>query len=205
VRFSTIQLSAGASDADLLRLIGVERRLLCPAGMARSWRAGLLLAGLLAPLGWPGAVRADETAIGVNVGAGSAVGFGGVTVTRAFLDAARVEVGAGWGYSGWQLSLMPKLALGSGPLRFITGMGVSLSVPTNPQLATGHPIWLHVDLAGIEYRSAEGLALSASVGATFGLGGGDLCAPPDGCDGQFLENVSGFVSPQARLGLAYWF
>ncbi|MFL5304322.1 MAG: hypothetical protein ACJ8F1_03875 [Polyangia bacterium] len=139
------------------------------------------------------------------MGFASAVGWTGVTVTREILEHARVEVGGGYGYSGWQLSLMPKVTLGDGRDRFVAGAGVSVSWPTDPRYASGHPVWLNVDVGGGEHRFASGLAISGSIGFTGGLGGGEICLPPDGCEPQFLRSVTHSWGPQARLGAAYWF
>ena len=78
----------------------MERRLLCSAGVGRTWRTALLVAAA-AWLSHPAALQAGETAVGVNLGLGSAVGFAGLTLTHAIADRARLEVGAGYGYSGY--------------------------------------------------------------------------------------------------------
>jgi hypothetical protein len=39
----------------------------------------------------------------------------------------RVELGAGLGFSGWQLSVMPKLVVGGPRDYFVSGVGVSLA------------------------------------------------------------------------------
>lgn len=150
-------------------------------------------------------LRADQTAVGVNVGFASAVGFGGVTVTRSIFEKARIELGGGLGYSGWQLSVMPKLVLGDGPGRFVAGAGVSVAWPTDGRVAAGHPVWLNLDVLGVEYEFDSGLAFSGSVGVTGGLGGGQICVPPDGCEPQFLRDVNRYWAPQMRAGVAYWF
>jgi hypothetical protein len=146
-----------------------------------------------------------STAVGVDVGIGSALGFAGITLTQALGPFFRIEVGGGVGMSGYQLSLMPKLALGGPHDHFVAGAGLSVAFPTNTALASGHPVWLNVDALGFEHRFDTGIALSAALGVTHGLGGGELCFPPDGCEPQFLEPVSDFWFPQGRVGLAYWF
>ena len=150
-------------------------------------------------------LRAQDTAVGVNVGFASAVGFGGVTLTRSLFERARLEIGGGLGYSGWQLSVMPKLVLGEGRARFVAGAGVAVAWPADSRVASGHPVWLNVDLLGMEYRFDSGFAIFNSAGVTVGLGGGEICVPPDGCEPQFLRNVNDYWSPQVRAGVAYWF
>lgn len=146
-----------------------------------------------------------RTGIGVDIGIGSALGFAGVTVTEAFGRFARLEVGAGYGYSGYQLSFMPKIVLGEPHDHFVAGVGVSVAFPDNTQLAAGHPVWLNIDAIGYEHRFDTGIAFSAALGVTGGLGGGEICVPPDGCEPQFLESVTKYWLPQGRVGVAYWF
>ncbi len=182
----------------------------------RVRRFALLAAiGLLGPSGRslaaspvPAMVAAPSpprTGIGVDFGIGSALGLGGVTVTEAFGRFARLEVGAGYGASGYQLSFMPKIALGGARDRFVAGFGVSVALPDDARLATGHPVWLNIDAVGYEHRFDTGIALSAALGVTGGLGGGEVCLPPDGCEPQFLHPVTEYWLPQGRVGVAYWF
>jgi len=143
--------------------------------------------------------------VGLNVGLGSAVGLAGVTLTGAFARYARVEIGAGYGISGYQLSLMPKIALGRPQDHYVAGVGVAMTFPTDPYLASGHPIWLNVDALGYEHRFDTGIAVSTALGFSGGLGGGKLCFPPDGCEPQFQFPVTHWWFPQARAAIAYWF
>lgn len=146
-----------------------------------------------------------RTAVGVDLGVASAVGVAGVTLTRAFTDQARLEGGVGYGLSGLQLSLMPKWVFGRGRDHFVTGVGLAIAFPGDSRSASGHPLWLNVDVAGYEHRFDSGLAVSAAVGLTGGLGGGRLCVPADGCEPQFLHDVTTYWGPQGRVGVAYWF
>ena len=145
-----------------------------------------------------------RTGIGVDIGIGSALGLAGVTVTEAFGRFARLEVGAGYGWSGYQLSLMPKVVLGEPHDHFVAGIGVSVALPDNALFASGHPVWLNIDAIGYEHRFDTGIALSAALGVTGGLGGGAICFP-DGCEPQFLNSVTEYWFPQGRVGVAYWF
>ncbi len=183
----------------------------------RPIRLALLTAVVL--LGSAGSTRAADpvastvvtpppppnTAVGVNIGLGSAVGLAGLTLTRAVGHFIRLEVGGGYGVSGYQLSLMPKIALGAPNDHFVAGAGVSVAFPTDSRLSSGHPVWLNLDLVGFEHRFDSGIALSTAAGLSGGLGGGKLCFPPDGCEPEFQEPVTHFWFPQVRAGLAYWF
>jgi hypothetical protein len=148
---------------------------------------------------------APHTGIGLDLGLGSALGIGGVTVTEAFGRFARFEVGAGYGVSGYQLSFMPKIVLGQPRDHFVAGVGVSVAFPDNYRVASGHPIWLNIDALGYEHLFDTGIAVSAALGVTGGLGGGQLCLPPDGCEPEFQDPVTHWWFPQGRVGVAYWF
>jgi hypothetical protein len=143
--------------------------------------------------------------VGLNLGFGSAIGLGGVTLTGAFARYLRVELGAGYGISGYQLSFMPKIALGLPHDHFVAGVGLSMAFPDDHYVASGHPIWLNVDALGYEHRFDTGIAVSAAFGFSGGLGGGKLCLPPDGCEPEFQYPVTHWWFPQARFGVAYWF
>jgi hypothetical protein len=135
-----------------------------------------------------------RTGIGVDVGIGSAIGFAGVTVTEAFGRSGRLEVGAGYGYSGYQLSFMAKIVQGGSHDHFVAGVGVSVALPSDTPLASGHPVWLNIDTIGYEHLFDMGIALSAALGVSGGLGGGAICFPPDGCEPQFLNSVTEYWS-----------
>ena len=92
------------------------------------------------------------------------MGLFGVTLTRALHRSFRVEAGAGLGFSGWQLSLMPRAVFFQGRDHFITGVGVAVAFPANPKVSDGHPVWLNVDAIGYEHRFPNGLALSVFAG-----------------------------------------
>jgi hypothetical protein len=145
-----------------------------------------------------------RTGIGVDVGIGSALGLAGVRVTEAFGRFARLEIGAGYGWSGYQLSLMPKIVIGEAHDHFVAGLGVSVALPDNALFASGHPVWLNVDAIGYEHLFDTGIALSAALGLSGGLGGGAICFP-DACEPQFLQSVTEYWLPQGRVGVAYWF
>jgi hypothetical protein len=158
-----------------------------------------------------GLTRAEElplpkTAIGLDLGAGSAVGFIGLTLVRALGEHAHIELGTGIGYTGYQFSVMPKVVLGYPRSHFVAGVGLSIADPTNPVHGTGHPVWLNVDAIGYELVSSYGLAFLIAAGFTKGLGGGTLCTAIDGCQPEEkLSDVATFWAPQFRVAYAYWF
>jgi hypothetical protein len=158
-----------------------------------------------------GLTRAEEppppkTAIGLDAGVASAVGFLGVTLVRAFGEYVQIELGTGIGYSGYQFSLMPKVVFGYPRNHFVAGVGLSVADPTNSSNATGHPVWLNVDAAGYELVSNYGFAFLIAAGVTRGLGGGSLCTAIEGCQPEDkLTDVATLWSPQFRVVYAYWF
>lgn len=195
--------------------------------MATAPRAFLVLALLRAFAGAARAETKDEceskpfapwsqtsrpTGIGADLGLASAVGFTGLTITRAFLECFRVELGGGVGYSGWQLSLMPKVAvdLAHGIHYLVIGVGVSVAFPTQtalfgPVVATGHPVWLNVDALGYEVRDANGFSFAFAIGVTRGLGGGQVCRYVECSSPSDMGDVNGVWSPHTRMQFAYWF
>jgi hypothetical protein len=151
---------------------------------------------------------ARPTGIGFNLGIASAVGVVGVTVTRAFFDCLRVELGGGAGWSGWQLSLMPKVGVdlsSAGVHYLVIGVGVGLTLPgyaASTFMADAHPVWVNAEI-GYEARADDGFAFAIAAGVTRGLGGGRICVADCG-DPSNLEDVSHFIGPQFRLQFAYW-
>jgi hypothetical protein len=181
---------------------------------------------LLAVLAGPGAARAAEsvppagvapvsvapapraTAIGLSAGPNSTVGLLGLTVTRAFGAYFQLEVAGGVSYWGTQLSLMPKVVVGTGRDRYVGGIGVARKVPPSRDdccQVAGSPTWLIVDAIGYEHRYDSGFAFGFALGPILGLGGGRLCRYLDGCGESDLHDVAGVWGGQARLEIAYWF
>jgi hypothetical protein len=143
----------------------------------------------------------------LDVGVASAVGTLGIAFARTFGGLLQMEAGVGTGYSGTQLSLMPKIVLGSRDVYFVTGAGLSVASPTNPLHATGHLVWLNVDAVGLELISRHGFTFQGSAGITKGLGGGSICTNwIDGCEpGEKLPNAATVWGPQFRVGWGYSF
>jgi hypothetical protein len=141
----------------------------------------------------------------VNFGAGSAVGEMGLTWLWSGVPHLEIESGAGFGVTGWQLSLMPKAFFGTSHDRFVVGAGVSATLGAS----SGLPIWLNVDLLGIEHRARNGFVFTAAAGFAKGLGGGDV--PPTDCLQSFDCNHESAVPVredrfwQGRLGFGYSF
>lgn len=153
----------------------------------------------------PSAAPTRAHAIGVDVGFASAVGMYGVTFTQAFSETFRVEAGVGQGFSGTQVSLMPKLVLGGAHDHFVTGVGIGYTIDPDSKFTEGNPVWLNIDALGYEHLFSSGLAFSFAVGITRGLGGGRFCVVE--CDSSVADKqgVGTLAGPQGRMGVAYWF
>jgi hypothetical protein len=142
-------------------------------------------------------------AVGFHLGLGSAVGFLGVTYSYSPITELQFEFGSGYGASGFQESIMPKLVLGNVRDRFVTGLGIAIAVPAWTMLADGLPIWLNIDALGYEHRFDHGSSFTFGGGLAVGLGGGHVCSLSLDC--EFLESVAGKAFPQARIGFNSWF
>ena len=148
----------------------------------------------------------------VDGGLWSAVGLAGLTYGYSPVREIEIEGGVGFGLSGIQLSLMPRLALGSLNNRFLVGVGLAVAIPVGDHFfateTTG--LWLNLDAAGYEHRFDSGFAIQLVVGATIGLAGGEfytICYT--GCSNDqnrvATEAIAGIFWPQFRFGLGYYF
>jgi hypothetical protein len=143
--------------------------------------------------------------LGLDAGLASAVGSIGGTYQYAPLSLMRIEGGVGWGPSGAQLSLMPKVAFGSSTCAFVAGFGASVALG-GATAAAGHgpnPTtipWLNLDLPGIECRTRSGFSYQATLGLTMPL----VAFHWDVADtGDTIK--AGAILPQGRAGIGWWF
>ena len=153
-----------------------------------------------------------RSVLALNVGLGSAVGYFGFTYALSPVPFTSREVGIGTGITGKQYSLMQKLALGgsASTVRFISGVGISRATGSNR--APDPSLWLNLDVAGLEVRTAGHFVFFLSAGYTIGLTGGkfndqliteDDCSPYPDC--TYPSKVPGYRSPQFRMGFGGWF
>jgi hypothetical protein len=106
-----------------------------------------------------------------DLGLGSPVGLIGGTLTFLPWPQFQAELGLGYGLSGVQFSVMPKLSVGSAQRHFVLGIGPSVGIgqSTNPsRLCVSY--WLHAE-AGFETRSRSGASFLLAFGVVRGLGG----------------------------------
>jgi hypothetical protein len=180
-------------------------------GMRKNARAVGVVLSLSVWVWLGGTARADgapETQrLGVDLGIASAVGELGVTYQAALQPWMRIEAGLGYGFTGAQLSVMPKLAFGGDVCRFTAGFGASLAVggahaeegPLHEPHRDVIP-WLNLDVPGIECRSRSGFSFQAALGVTMTM----VDFHYDFADtGKTVD--AGEMLPQARAGLGWWF
>jgi hypothetical protein len=136
-------------------------------------------------------------AIALNLGLFSAVGTLGLTYERDFGSRLAVEAGLGLGFTGVQMSLMPKLTLGGPDARFTAGVGLAYSVGDDARSG----LWLNADLAGFEVKTDGGFFVSGAAGLTWAIAGPDECDSEWGCG----HLVRGMLGPQLRFGVGYAF
>jgi hypothetical protein len=143
-----------------------------------------------------------------NVGAFSAIGYGGITYVHAPFRHLDVEAGAGLGVSGLQISLMPKFVLGDSH-RLLLSAGPSVGY-FNPDRMS---LWVNADV-GYEFRSLAGFSVGLMVGWTQGLAGcmKQACRPGGAAMGDenprqsfSSEKAVDNGGPQGRLRVGYWF
>jgi hypothetical protein len=163
-------------------------------------------AGLPAPVSPPRTIerRAPfSSSLVFNVGFASAVGELGVAFEHDLAENFAIEAGGGFGWTGAQLSLMPKLVFGSEHDRFITGAGLSVAVPAAKLEDGTHEVvvWLNVDLGGYEHRAEGGFVFTISAGFTTSLSSGITAAIDENNAGSV--NLSGYTLPQVRLGFGF--
>jgi hypothetical protein len=131
------------------------------------------------------------------LGFASALGLGGLSWTHHFNESIGLELGAGFGFTGAQLSVMPKFSFGSEQHRFVFGIGPSVGLGGITGRDGGIP-FLNVDAIGYTYRARNGFTFSVGAGLTIALGGTyDIDGGP--------EKAAGIVMPQMRIGFGYRF
>lgn len=141
-----------------------------------------------------------------DLGVGSPIGIVGVAALWNAAQAFELELGLGFGGSGFQLSLLPKLALGR-QHRFTIGAGPSLGLgewyvnDNNGVQHHGTALWLNAEL-GYELRTLNGWTIFLGLGFTYLLG----TSSPEQRDG-FLAGTryTGLILPMARIGFGYFF
>jgi len=144
-----------------------------------------------------------------NAGFCSAVGEMGATYTYSPVQSLQLELGAGLGFSGLQLSLMPKVSVGSDRHRLVVGVGPSVGIdPDNNPPHTYVAYWLNAEM-GYEYRSVGGFSFLIAGGFFRGIGGeyrGQCLFDCEGDTKGWPEPVTKIPTlPQMRVAFGRWF
>ena len=151
-----------------------------------------------------------DQAISIDLGFASAVGYAGIAYSMTPLEQLRLELGAGWGATGAQLSLMPKWIFNRDHnVQLLLGVGPSLGLePLNRHDAnselhrTGVSTWLNAEL-GLEHRFTDThVMLTFAAGIAVGLSGNYLLTQPLGSN---TFGMGGSVFPATRFGMGYAF
>ncbi len=145
----------------------------------------------------------------VDAGIASAVGFGGIALQAQPAENARVELGGGYGITGWQLSLMPKYAIDAGNhTHYLIGFGPSVSLKkldpaqyASEFHSTGVGVWLNAE-AGLEHVLDSGVVFFVAGGLTGAVYGNYLIARSWTLfdTGKYMS-VAGAWSFQGRIGV----
>jgi hypothetical protein len=152
------------------------------------------------------AARARHRLAG-DVGALSAIGFGGGTYTYSPVPTIQFELGTGLGLSGLQISLMPKVLVGDKGHSFVIGVGPSTGIdPSSQDHHTYVSYWLNGDV-GYEYRGPSGFSFLVALGVTAALAGEVRKTCLFDCDGYTRGESAraAGVYPQGRVGFGRWF
>ena len=183
--------------------MGRHLRALATLGMAGLW---FLVRGAAAapasdeptprPPAPPPPLPASFHRVGFELGLGSAVGTTGLTYWAAPNRWLRAEVGIGHGFTGLQLSVMPKVALGS----FLVGAGLSFSRGEDAHDKMHEVFWANLDALGYELRWPGGLSLVLIGGATIPLTDHHVDYSELGHD-----VAAGTIIPQGRVSLGWRF
>ena len=145
--------------------------------------------------------HAGANTIAFNLGVGSAVGFAGFTYSRMLGSLFETELGVGLGFTGAQLSVMQKIALGLGHVRFVPGLGLAYSPGGGlVDRSRERSLWLNFDVASVEVRTSGHFVFFASIGGTHVIGepvelfSVDCAESTTACEGASRDFV------QMRLG-----
>lgn len=139
-----------------------------------------------------------------SLGLGSPVGALGLSYAYMPVRQVEIEIGGGLGFTGYQVAVMPKLALGTSD-RLVIGLGPSVSVDASGEgkrNAIGY--WLNGEI-GYRHSTAFGLSVLAAVGVSYGLSGtvhttcGVDC--PAGTSHEPGDSIVGKLLPEMRIAL----
>jgi hypothetical protein len=151
----------------------------------------------------PAAAVSKKNLLQGSLGLGSPVGALGLSYVYMPVRQVEIEVGGGLGFTGYQVAVMPKLALGASD-RLVIGLGPSVSIDASGEgkkNAIGY--WLNGEL-GYRHSTAFGLSVLAAVGVSYGLSGtihacGIDCAA--GASRAPDESITGKFLPEVRIAL----
>lgn len=137
----------------------------------------------------------------LDLGLGSALGFGGLVYARHWTSWLQAEAGVGYGLTGLQLSFMPKLMLEDDGSFITLGVGPAAVVGQKPIDGQTVQAWLNYEI-GFESHSRSGFVFYVAFGGTTVLVRGRERA----CGSWVCTDLSpGTTSLQGRVGFGYAF
>lgn len=148
--------------------------------------------------------RTGSSTLAFNLGLGSAVGIVGLTYSYLPLSFLETEVGIGQGTTGTQFSIMPKIVLGRGKMRFTAGIGFAVSPGNGFAEDLSRRFWLNFDLLGFEIRTQYHMVFFLSGGLTRVIGKPIVIAPGGDDCGYSSSNpcpTGDATFPQIRTGV----
>ena len=125
------------------------------------------------------------------------VGEIGVQYTQALGQVAEVELGVGYGFSGPQASVMPRLRLGRGVFALTAGVGASAGNYVEPTLLCFNDDGCTSTRTTALWGNAEvGMQVTTRQGLTVHVyGGAGWLLAHDRCDGPHCDGLQGSVLP----------
>jgi hypothetical protein len=137
----------------------------------------------------------------LDMGFLSAVGFGGFSYAFAPISALQLETAVGAGGTGVQLSLMPKLTLGSARHKFVAGVGLSAGLGGNAIKKVDPAAFFVNAEIGYQFVARGGFTFAVTTGTTTALNGQYNA----GFQSKSDASAVGLTLPQIRVGFGYAF
>lgn len=146
--------------------------------------------------------RGARSRITGTLGLFTPVGELGLQYTQALGPAFEVELGVGYGFSGPQASVMPRVRLGRGTLAFTIGAGASAGDYVEPTLLCfDDDACMSTRTTALWGNAEVGLLVTSRTGLTVhAYGGAGWLLAHDRCTGPRCDGLQGSVLP--FLGVA---
>jgi hypothetical protein len=151
---------------------------------------------------------AARSRVSGSVGVFTPIGEFGFEYTHMVLPTLEIGAGAGVGYLGPQVSLMPRLRTGQGPTSFTFGAGISggpysapelpfFCEPSGPNMCITRTtvLWGNLEV-GVQRTWREGMTLRV-------YGGAGRIVAHTACTGHGCNSVSGLTLPYLGIAIGH--